>query len=229
MPDAKKLLALKVQIAQARTAAQSAAMTDAQKTAAHAAELQRVNALVETQAATDWSAALTSVAQMLATNADDEQARALRGRIYQAFAKHLQDATDLADFDAVAALLASHEQEMSADPAYVELMHGELAWREKLAQAQAASLKGVLVLNATPWALVESVTDGDGHAVALPTDASTPLQLSVSPGSYTIVFRQPLSGKSSKATVSVESKKRASANVGFGSISAQEYFSHAGG
>ncbi|HET8941565.1 MAG TPA: protein kinase [Rudaea sp.] len=230
LPQAKKLLALKARIAQARIAAQNAAMTDAQKAAARATQLQRINTLVESQAATDWSTALTEVAQLLASNPDDEQARALRVRIYDAFAKQLQGATDIADFDAVAALLKSHEQELSADPAYTELVHGEPGWREKLvaaAQAQVAAAKGVLVLNATPWAVVESVTDGDGHAVSLPTDASTPLLLSAPPGSYVVVFRQPLSRQSRKVSVSVESKKRASANVGFGTISAQEYFSSA--
>ncbi|MEO8802455.1 MAG: protein kinase [Rudaea sp.] len=231
LPDGKKLLALKAQIAQSRTAAQTAAMTETQKAAAHEAELQRINALVESQKPDALSSALAGVAQLLAVNPDDEKARALRVRIYSAFSKQLQDADNLTDFDAAAALLKSHESELSADPAYAELVHAEPGWREKVvaaAKSQLASLNGAIAINATPWAQVESVTDADGHALPLPSDASTPLLLSAPAGSYTVVFRQPLSGKTRQASVSVESKKRATASVSFGTITAQEYFSHAG-
>jgi serine/threonine protein kinase len=87
---------------------------------------------------------------------------------------------------------------------------------------------GDLVLNATPWAMVESVLDANHQSVALPSDASTPLILSLPPGSYVITFRHPQAAKTVQVSANVEAKKRVSAGTTFPSITSQEYFSRAG-
>jgi len=87
---------------------------------------------------------------------------------------------------------------------------------------------GDLVLNATPWATVDSVLDANHQSVALPSDASTPLILSLPPGSYVITFRHPQAAKTAQAVANVEAKKRVSAGAAFPSITSQEYFSRAG-
>jgi len=87
---------------------------------------------------------------------------------------------------------------------------------------------GDLVLNATPWATVDSVLDANHQSVALPSDASTPLILSLPPGSYVITFRHPQAAKTAQVVANVEAKKRVSAGAAFPSITSQEYFSRAG-
>jgi hypothetical protein len=95
-------------------------------------------------------------------------------------------------------------------------------------QAAADVPHGDLVLNAAPWATVESVLDANHQSVALPSDASTPLILSLPPGSYVITFRHPQVAKAAQVTANVEAKKRVSAGATFPSITSQEYFSHVG-
>ena len=47
-------------------------------------------------------------------------------------------------------------------------------------------------------------------------------------GTYSVVFRQPLDGKSKQLTVSIEGQKRATLTAAFAVPDAQEYFKHAG-
>jgi len=95
-------------------------------------------------------------------------------------------------------------------------------------QAAADVPHGDLVLNAAPWAMVESVLDANHQPVALPSDASTPLMLSLPPGSYVITLRHPQVAKTAQVIANVEAKKRVSAGATFPSITSQEYFSRAG-
>jgi tetratricopeptide (TPR) repeat protein len=95
-------------------------------------------------------------------------------------------------------------------------------------QVAADAPHGDLVLNASPWAMVDSVLDANHQSVALPSDASTPLILSLPAGSYVITFRHPQAAKTAQVIANVEAKKRVSAGVTFPSITSQEYFSRAG-
>ena len=95
-------------------------------------------------------------------------------------------------------------------------------------QAAADVPRGDLVLNAAPWATVDSVLDANHQPVALPSDASTPLVLSLPTGSYVITFRHPQAAKTAQVIAKVEAKKRVSADATFPSITSQEYFSRAG-
>ena len=49
----------------------------------------------------------------------------------------------------------------------------------------------VVVFDAVPWATVESVRDDKGQAVPLTGDATTPLVLSLAPGTYSVVLAGP--------------------------------------
>lgn len=46
-------------------------------------------------------------------------------------------------------------------------------------------------MNALPWAEVRQVIDSSGGHAALPVDRSTPLILSLAPGTYEIVLAHP--------------------------------------
>jgi hypothetical protein len=49
----------------------------------------------------------------------------------------------------------------------------------------------VVVFDAVPWATIDSVRDDKGQAVALTGDATTPLVLSLAPGTYSVVLAGP--------------------------------------
>ena len=84
------------------------------------------------------------------------------------------------------------------------------------------------MLNAQPWANVESVLDGNRKAVSLPGDASTPFLLKLPAGNYVITFRHPSASKPVTVIAKVEAQRRAVANAAFPTISAEDYFSRAG-
>ncbi len=231
LPEDKALLALKPRIAQALAAAQTAAATATQQAAQRQAARDHIDKLLASASVDDLGAALNELAQLSAQDPVDQETLALRARAIEPIGRRLQAATSSADFDAVAALLKNHEKGWGSDPAFAALLRNVPGWRTKIAaaeQARAAALRGELVLNATPWATVESVVDADQHAVTLPDDATTPLVLSVAAGKYQVRFRQPLNGATRQVDVTVDAKKRVPANAAFGTISAQEYFSRAG-
>lgn len=168
---------------------------------------------------------------VLATDARNADALGLRKRLAETFAAALRGATTLPAFDALAALAQKQETLLGAEPEFAAARRETAALRGKLADAEAARIaaeQGELVLNAQPWAKVESVLDGNRKAVALPPDASTPFALKLPAGSYVITFRHPQAAKPVTVIAKVEAQRRASANAAFPTISAEDYFSRAG-
>ncbi|MGH8123393.1 MAG: protein kinase domain-containing protein, partial [Rudaea sp.] len=75
--------------------------------------------------------------------------------------------------------------------------------------------RGELLLNAQPWANVESILDEQLQAVKLPADASTPFALLLPVGKYVIIFRNPLAEKPVQVVAVIEANKRTRANAVF--------------
>jgi hypothetical protein len=48
-----------------------------------------------------------------------------------------------------------------------------------------------VVLDAVPWATIEAIRDDKGQPMSLPGDATTPLVLSLAPGTYSVVLAGP--------------------------------------
>ena len=61
-------------------------------------------------------------------------------------------------------------------------------------QVAAAPAPVSVVIDAAPWATVKSITSGAGQLVALPSEATTPLVVRLTPGPYLVTFESP-SGK----------------------------------
>jgi serine/threonine protein kinase len=175
--------------------------------------------------------AARQLGELLAANAGDKDALALRTRLVDAIGSDLAAAQGVTQFDVLAALLKEQEKPLSGDSAYATLAGTLPALRAKVAQAEQARAeaeRGTLVLNAYPWGKVESVLDASRQPVALPADSTTPLVLTLPAGSYVITFRHPQASKPAQVIAKVEAQKRATANAAFTTISAQEYFSRAG-
>ena len=96
------------------------------------------------------------------------------------------------------------------------------------AEPKSAAARGELILNAQPWANVESVLDEQQQPVKLPVDTSTPLTLQLPAGKYVVTFRNPLAPKSVQITTTVDASKRGLATAVFTTTSTQGYFSRAG-
>ena len=231
LPGDAALLALQKRVAQAHaqvlTQAQTAAQADATR---HKAQAQ-VGMLLDSGSDAELRAAFDGITQLLAADSSDKDTQALRSRALATMAQRLQTAASTADFDAMAGFVKNHDKDMSGDPAWPLLLQNLPTWRAKIVattQAHAAANIGQLLLNATPWARVEAIADGNGHAVALPDDSITPLLLNVPAGNYSVVFRQSPDGKSQQMAVTVAAQKRATLTAAFVAPSAKEYFSHAG-
>ena len=95
--------------------------------------------------------------------------------------------------------------------------------------ADAKAGAGELLLNALPWANVDTVVDEAQVAVKLPADTSTPFVLPLPVGKYTVTFKNPFAAtKPLTVTATVDANRRASAVVTFPTTSAQGYLTRAG-
>ncbi|MFA7442309.1 MAG: protein kinase [Lysobacteraceae bacterium] len=100
---------------------------------------------------------------------------------------------------------------------------------ESQAQAQRLARQGLLLLDAYPWALVESVIDqSDGAAVELPADRSTPLRLPAQAGTYRVTFRHPEVGQAMVRVVNLSPKGEERVAAGFPTLSVDDYLKRAG-
>lgn len=175
--------------------------------------------------------AAAALAPLLAADPRDAEALALRSRLAETVAAAQRAATSLSDFDALAGFARSNEKLLAGEPAAAGLLRDAPALRralEQVEQERLAALQGELVLNAQPWAKVESIVDGNRKAVALPGEASTPFALKLPAGNYAITFRHPQASKPVTVIAKVEAQRRAVANAAFPTISAEDYFSRAG-
>jgi hypothetical protein len=231
LPGDVSLSGLQQRIAQAREQVRAQAQADAQTADTRRKAQAQVTAYLDSGTDPELRAAFDGITQLLAQDAQDKDTQALRARAVAAMGKRLQGAAGVDDFDALAGFVKGRDAVWASDPAWAELLRGLPAWRAQAvaaAQAQAAANAGELLLNATPWARVDAVADGSGRAMALPDESSTPLLLKLPAGTYSVVFRQPLDGKSRQLTVSVEGQKRATLTAAFTAPDAKEYFKHAG-
>jgi hypothetical protein len=93
--------------------------------------------------------------------------------------------------------------------------------------APAVPATGELLIDATPWAEVLSVTPATGSAMSLPSDRVTPLVLSLEAGRYTIVLRDA-AGATKTVESNVATGRQSEALARFTSVTAAEYLRRAG-
>ncbi len=104
-----------------------------------------------------------------------------------------------------------------ASPPCHRQLHQTLRLR---AQRPPLAARGELMLNAQPWANIESVLDDQQQPVKLPADASTPFTLLLPAGKYLVTFRSSLDAKPVQVTAVVEASKRTRADATFAVTSA---------
>jgi len=81
-----------------------------------------------------------------------------------------------------------------------------------LVQIEQASLKasmGELLIDSSPWGTVTRVEDASGKAIALPSDATTPLRISLPQGRYSISVTSPSASAPLRVSAAVLAKQSA--------------------
>ncbi len=176
-------------------------------------------------------AAIDLAGALLSANPRDVDVLTARHSLADALNESLLGASSSTELQALSKMSEGFRARFSGDPLSDKLA-GELqraADRVKLAeQTRLEASAGDLILIAYPWGRVESITDSTRAAVALPADATTPLQLRLPSGVYRVVFSHPEGGRSSEKMVQVKAGARASVSASFSQLNAREYARRAG-
>jgi serine/threonine-protein kinase PpkA len=170
---------------------------------------------------------------LLAANAQDAEALKLREQFVAALSAAIAGADTPERLAALGPVVDAAGQGLGPRTVEITSLQNELtaagvAVAEKEKQRLAA-ISGTLLLNAYPWADVESVVDQTSNkAVALPRDRATPLRIVVPAGTYRVTFKHPQVRAPVALVASVEAKKQQVANATFPTLSAREYLKRAG-
>jgi len=179
----------------------------------------------------DVLAAIDLSAVLLQVNPRDVDVLSARHSLVDAIGESIAAAETSAELAMLQRLSIGYRSRYANDAAAARLVaDGERASQRVMAaeQARAEASAGELVLVAYPWGKVESITDSARKPVALPADATTPVQLRLPAGVYRVVFSHPVGGRSSEKMVQVKSGARASASASFAQLDAREYARRAG-
>jgi hypothetical protein len=207
----------------------------ARQAASRQATLESLRALI---AGRQWGAETgrsvgEQINNLLKTDPQDRDAAGLREQFLRGLLGSVQAANS---FDSLAPvqqtlkeiqrLWGERSVDVSAVIGALRSKEAELALAE---QQRLAALQGTLVLNAAPWATVESVVEqATGKRVSLPSDASTPLLLTLPQGRYNVTFKHPSVSRSVVQVASVRAKETQTASVTFPTVGADGYLKRAG-
>ncbi len=173
------------------------------------------------------------IAALQKADLDDADALQIRDTFLQGV-RHafdaVQDSEQLAAIDAVLKEVESALGARSPDVAALRRDYAQRADRLQAEERQRlAALAGTLLLDAHPWANVESIVEqGSKQALELPKDRSTPLRLSAPPGTYRVTFRHPDVAQPVVRVISLQPRGDARTSANFPTMDAREYLRRAG-
>ena len=107
----------------------------------------------------------------------------------------------------------------------IDASRGKIAAEEA---ARLAAISGELVVNALPWANVESIVDREGKPVRLPSDSTTPFKITLPAGLYYVTYRHPQAGQSPRMPAQVQAKTSTTVAATFPAVSSKDYLKRAG-
>jgi serine/threonine protein kinase len=175
--------------------------------------------------------AAREIVALLRADPRDVDALTLKQRLLDLLGDSLRAASAVSDVDTIAAVLRPVQQAFGDDVVLAKLATDLESTRTRIANEEAARLaaiSGELVLNAYPWATVDSVVDANRKPVKLPADATTPLRLTLPAGVYNVTFSHPQAGRSTQVA-QVEAKKSVATTASFAArVTAKDYLRRAG-
>ncbi|MCK7592162.1 serine/threonine protein kinase [Pseudomarimonas salicorniae] len=174
-----------------------------------------------------------AIKELLALDPRDSEVLAFRDQFLRGVNLVIEAARSQRDIDALGPVITEVAGQFGEKSAEAELLRSALADRSKALVAaereRLAALSGTLILNATPWANVESVVEqGSGQAVDLGSDRATPLRLTVPEGTYRVTFRHPSESRPVVQVASVRAKQSQQVSAGFRNLSAEDYLKRVG-
>jgi serine/threonine-protein kinase PpkA len=174
-----------------------------------------------------------ALAELQKLDPADAEARAYREQFFRGIGTVVERAARPQDLAPLGPVLEQLRSQLGNTAADVAALGQALAARgEAIAAAERERIdasSGWLVLNATPWANVESVVDqGSGKAVELSGERSTPLRLKLVEGTYRVTFRHPNEGRSVVQVATVRAKQAQTVSAGFPNLTAADYLKRAG-
>ncbi|GIX34756.1 MAG: hypothetical protein KatS3mg126_0535 [Lysobacteraceae bacterium] len=158
-------------------------------------------------------------------------------RLAQQFRSALERAVEgvagVAEAEALAALLAEVDARLGpGDPALRDMraaLDRRTASLRRQEQERLAALRGTLVLQALPWAEVQSVLDqSSGRQVELGADRSTPLRIELPEGTYRISFSHPATSRPVVQIARVRAGRTEQVVARFGNLDVDAYLRRAG-
>src|SRR5690606_16211782 len=167
-------------------------------------------------------------------DADPADAEALRYRatFLQGIARVIDSARSPATLEQIEPILIQVRAQLGGGDDIAALDREFSAATQRLQAAERerlAASSGVLVLNAQPWASIESVVEqASGTRVALPGDASTPLRLTVPAGTYRIAFRHPSAPDPVVLVGTVSARQADLVSARFPTLTAERFLRDAG-
>ena len=175
----------------------------------------------------------SAIAELQKLDPKDSEARRYRDQFLGGILRLLEASQRPEELATIEPAIEQIKQQLGERSEDVRLVVSELAKRRSeiaaAEQARLAALSGVLVLNATPWATVESVVESNsGRSISLPAERSTPLRLSVPQGSYRVTFKHPSVSRPLVQVVQVKAKGTELAQANFGALTAADYLKRAG-
>ncbi len=194
--------------------------------------LEDLQALVATNQFSAESARAVSgkVTELLRLDPTDKDALQHQQRYLDGFSAAIASAEDLPKLAKLKpALEAIRSNFGNAAPASLASVFtsAEQTLERKEAE-RIAAISGWLVLNAQPWANVESVVnETSNETIALPAERATPLRLSLPAGTYQVRFRHP-TAKAKVLPVTVEARKTQTANATFSHVGTSDFLKRAG-
>ncbi|MGQ0798892.1 MAG: protein kinase domain-containing protein [Pseudomarimonas sp.] len=182
---------------------------------------------------TDVRDVSTSLQTLLKADPADAEALVLRDQLVKGLALDVATVDAVAGITSLAPLIEQVEKSMGAGAADVRKLVVDFAARKTAIEAREAEAQlarqGVLVLNAFPWANIESVVEqASGRPIKLPTDSATPLALPLPAGTYRVTFRHPDSRQPVVRVAGLEAKKTQQVSASFPTIKADDYLRRAG-
>ncbi len=182
---------------------------------------------------TDVRDVATGLQALLKADPTDSEAVLLREQLVKGLSLDVAAVDAAAGLATLAPLIEQVEKSMGAGGADVRKLVVDFAARKSVIEAREAEAllarQGVLVLNAFPWANVESVVEqASGRAVKLPADPATPLVLPLPAGTYRVTFRHPDASQAVVRVAGLEAKKTQQVSASFPTIKADDYLRRAG-
>ena len=174
-----------------------------------------------------------AIAELQKLDPNDADALAYREQFVRGIGTVIERAARPQDLAPLAPVLEQLRSQLGANASDVTALAQALGARsraiEQAERERVAASSGWLVLNATPWANVESVVDqGSGKPVELGAERSTPLRLNLVEGTYRVTFKHPNESRSVVQVATVRAKQSQTASANFPNLTAADYLKRAG-